>query len=91
MVFYPGDGGKDVWTVSAKTADLKGVYTLEKQTLAGDATPLRLPNPHFNRFRYVRALGCFLWFSSGEKHVQAFGVRAPGTYTGGGPGSCTPA
>lgn len=85
FVFYPGNGS-DVWTLSTIDDNLQGPYVFEKQTLSG-APPIAVRNPpntpHYNRFRYVRGLGCFLWFPHAEMAVQAFGVRPPSTYLAG--------
>jgi hypothetical protein len=77
MVFYPGRGN-EVWTLTASGEDLHGPYRLDKQTLSGNPTPAFSNNPHYNRFRYIPPLGCFLWFPTVEHPVQAFGVRPPG-------------
>jgi hypothetical protein len=77
FVFYPGRGN-DVWMLVSTQDDLRGPYRFEKQTLAGTVRIPSSGNPHYNRFRYVAQLGCFLWFPSVELPVQAFGVRPPG-------------
>lgn len=77
FVFYPGRGN-DVWTLVSTQDNLRGSYRFEKQTLSGTVQVPSSTNPHYNRFRYISKLGCFLWFPSVELPVQAFGVRAPG-------------
>jgi len=76
-VFYPGEGGKTVYTLKAPANPRNGTWTWGSQTLTGPTVPAQAGTPHYTRFKYIPAIERFLWVSTTTQAVQCFGVTQP--------------